>query len=129
MPRPNSARPTSSSTGGYATPDPLSPTFSPPAEYNEFNSLRPGTPGTIGRYSVADSLSTEKYDYPPNRDTPTPAPSYQGLLYGEGGHPGERSSTYYFEKEGGAAQPQVSLFHLSSTSIAYFSPSSSHSLF
>ncbi|PWN52477.1 glycoside hydrolase [Violaceomyces palustris] len=70
--------------------------------------LRPGTPGTL-RYSYADSLNTnaEKYDYPPGRDQPTPSPSHQGLLYADGGIPGERSSTYYFSKEGGAASTNV----------------------
>lgn len=41
------------------------------------------------------------------RDTlVTPSPSHQGLLMTEDGRPGQRSSTYYFNKEGGAATPE-----------------------
>lgn len=96
MPRPNSRTPPS----GYYSPDPMSPTFSPPGEYTEFQTLRPGTPGTpgsFGRYSAVSS-NFEKYD----RDG-AQTPQAQGLLHSEGGRNGQRSSTYYFDKEAGAA--------------------------
>lgn len=73
----------------------MSPTFSPPGEYNEFNSLRPGTPGTMTSFGRNSAMSNyEKYD----RDTP----SAMGLLPPEDGSRGQRSSTYYFDKEGGS---------------------------
>ncbi|PWY97960.1 glycoside hydrolase [Testicularia cyperi] len=90
---------------GYYSPDPMSPTFSPPADYAEFQSLRPGTPGSFGRYSVHSNL--EKYD----RDAlVTPSPSHQGLLTGEDGQRAQRSSTYYFNKEGGRATPESGFY-------------------
>ncbi|SPO48723.1 related to Glucan 1,3-beta-glucosidase precursor [Moesziomyces antarcticus] len=92
MPRPNSQPPPTSSASAYYSPDPMSPTFSPPGEYTEFQTLRPGTPGSFGRYSVTSS-NFEKYD----REGAA-TPQAQGLLAS-----GERSSTYYFNKEGGAA--------------------------
>lgn len=69
----------------YYSPDPNSPTFSPPGEYQEFQSLRPGTSSSFGGYS----MHSDKYH---RASTP------QNLLNGN-----ERSSTYYFNKEGGAA--------------------------
>ena len=99
MPRPRSSAP-NSAADAYYSPDPMSPTFSPPGEYTEFQTLRPGTPGTpgsFGRYSVA-STNFEKYD----RDG-AQTPQAQGLLQTADGGRGERSSTYYFNKEGGAA--------------------------
>ncbi|KAJ1024108.1 hypothetical protein NDA16_002947 [Ustilago loliicola] len=88
----------------YYSPDPMSPTFSPPGEYTEFQTLRPstpGTPGSFGRYSVMSGMTadSEKYD----RDGAM-TPQAQALLSTAAhGGPGERSSTYYFNKEGGAA--------------------------
>lgn len=97
MPRPRSTSPQEA----YYSPGPMTPTFSPPAEYTEFQTLRPGTPGTMnsfgGRYSVA-STYLDKYD----RDGAN-TPAAQTLLPAVDGANGQRSSTYYFEKEGGAA--------------------------
>lgn len=89
------------SAADYYSPDPMSPTFSPPGDYHEFQTLRPGTPGTMGsfgRYSMQSS-NFEKYF---ERDGAL-TPSAQGLLPPGDGNQGHRSSTYYFEKEGGAA--------------------------
>ncbi|KAJ1604146.1 hypothetical protein NDA14_002568 [Ustilago hordei] len=97
MPRPTSQAPNSA----YYSPDPMSPTFSPPGEYTEFQTLRPSTPASFGRYSVMSGLTldSEKHD----RDGTT-TPQAQALLpAAPDGVPGQRSSTYYFNKEGGAA--------------------------
>ncbi|CCF49050.1 hypothetical protein NDA10_003958 [Ustilago hordei] len=97
MPRPTSQAPNSA----YYSPDPMSPTFSPPGEYTEFQTLRPSTPASFGRYSVMSGLTldSEKHD----RDGAT-TPQAQALLpAAPDGVPGQRSSTYYFNKEGGAA--------------------------
>ncbi|TKY87566.1 hypothetical protein EX895_003580 [Sporisorium graminicola] len=91
MPR---TKPTSPNSA-YYSPDPNTPTFSPPGEYTEFQTLRPGTPGSFGRYSVA-STNLEKYD----QDGPH-TPQAQALLSHDDG--AQRSSAYYFDKEGGAA--------------------------
>ncbi|CBQ71377.1 related to Glucan 1,3-beta-glucosidase precursor [Sporisorium reilianum SRZ2] len=87
MPRPTSQAPSS----GYYSPDPNTPTFSPLGEYTEFQTLRPGTPGSFGRYSVA-STHLDKYD----RDG-AHTPQAQALLSHDDGP--QRSSAYYFDKE------------------------------
>ncbi|SPO31552.1 related to Glucan 1,3-beta-glucosidase precursor [Ustilago trichophora] len=99
MPRPSSQAP-NSAADAYYSPDPMSPTFSPPGEYTEFQTLRPGTPGTLGSFGHHSMASTnfEKYD----RDG-AHTPQAQGLLQSVDGGRGERSSTYYFNKEGGPA--------------------------
>lgn len=93
MPRPKSQQPAS----GYYSPDPMSPTFSPPGEYTEFQTLRPSTPGSMGRYSVVSS-TLDKYD----RDG-AHTPQAQALLPPDEAGNAQRSSTYYFEKDGAAA--------------------------
>lgn len=91
----------------------MSPTFSPPGEYTEFQTLRPGTPGTsgsFGRYSVMSAITadSEKYD----RDGAMTPQAHALLSTAADGRPGERSSTYYFNKDGGPAAPAPgSSFH------------------
>lgn len=92
MPRPTSR---SSPNSDYYSPDPMTPTFSPPGEYTEFQTLRPGTPGTLGsmgRHSVVSS-NLDKYD----REGAL-TPQAQALLPLDDTGRTQRSSTYYFEK-------------------------------
>ncbi|GAC94300.1 exo-beta-1,3-glucanase [Pseudozyma hubeiensis SY62] len=81
---------------GYYSPDPMTPTFSPPGEYTEFQTLRPDTPGSMGRYSVVSS-HLDKYD----REGAL-TPQAQALLPSDEAGAGHRSSTYYFEKDAAA---------------------------